>query len=86
MRDYILGLNGTVKYYNSQHSFSQLILLPWSYSSEPPENAFELLKAAEIGNEALKAVHGSEYTVGCTPCLLCKSKRYNKNQSVIYQF
>ena len=30
------------------------------------------LKAAEIGYEALKAVHGSEYTVGCTPCLLCK--------------
>jgi len=70
VRDFILSLNGTVKYFNDQHSFSQLILLPWGFTSDPPENSFELLKAAEIGNDALKAVHGSDYTVGCTPCLL----------------
>jgi len=70
VRDFILGLNGSVKYFNNQHSYSQLILLPWGYTSDPPENSFELLKAADIGNTALKAVNGSDYTVGCTPCLL----------------
>lgn len=70
VRDFVLSLNGSIKYFNNQHSFSQLILLPWGYTSDPPENSFELLKAAELGNDALKAVHGSEYTVGCTPCLL----------------
>ena len=43
VRDFILSLNGTVQYFNNQHSFSQLILLPWGYTSEPPENSFELV-------------------------------------------
>lgn len=43
VRDFILGLNGTVKYFNNQHSYSQLILLPWGYTSDPPENSFELV-------------------------------------------
>ncbi len=30
-----------------------------------------------MGNDALKAVHGTEYTVGCTPCLLCKYITFN---------
>ena len=42
-RDYILQLNGTIQYYNSQHSYSQLILLPWAWTSEPPDNSFELV-------------------------------------------
>merc|ERR1712223_106444 len=70
VRDYILQLNGTIQYYNSQHSYSQLILLPWAWTSEPPDNSFELLKAAGIGNDALKKVHGTHYEVGCIPCLL----------------
>ena len=44
VRDFVLGLNGTVKYFNNQHSFSQLILLPWGFTSDPPENSFELVR------------------------------------------
>ena len=27
---------------------------------------------ADAGAEALRAVNGTEYTVGCIPCMLCK--------------
>ena len=51
-------------------------LLVWNYQLNSDSyqlfTQFLQLKAAEIGNDALKAVHGSDYTVGCTPCLLCK--------------
>lgn len=70
VRDYILTLNGTVKYFNSQHSYSQLILLPWGFTSDPPDNNMDLVIAADIGNEALKSLYGTEYTIGCIPCIL----------------
>ena len=30
--------NGTVKYYNNMHSYSQLVLLSWGYTTDPPPN------------------------------------------------
>lgn len=58
----------------SFHSYSQLMLYPWSYTSEPAEDA-ELLK--EIGDAAaaaLERVHGTIYTVQSS-FALCKRNR-----------
>ena len=54
VRDFILGLNGSVKYFNNQHSYSQLILLPWGYTSDPPENSFELVRNKHISRKTFK--------------------------------
>ena len=41
--NYIKNNLDNVVYFNSQHSYSQLILLPWGYTTDPPENSFELV-------------------------------------------
>jgi len=70
VRDFILARNGSIKYYNNMHSYSQLVLLSWGYTTEPPPNYMQFFSVADRGVEALKAVNGTEYTVGCIPCLL----------------
>jgi len=70
IRDFILARNGTVQYYNNMHSYSQLVLLSWGYTTEPPPNYMQFFTVASEGAEALQAVNGTEYTVGCIPCML----------------
>jgi murein tripeptide amidase MpaA len=49
----------------SVHSYSQLILLPWSHTANPkPPNFDELMEVSGITAEALKARYGTEYTYG----------------------
>ena len=57
----------TVKFYNNVHSYSQLILLPFGYTAEPPANIDELTRVANIGNDALYAQSGQVYEVSSCP-------------------
>ena len=59
-----------LKFYNNVHSYSQLILLPWGFTSDQPDNIESLTRVAEAGNDALYAVHGSRYKVGNCCCVL----------------
>merc|ERR1712244_41814 len=57
-------------FYNSIHSYSQLVLLPWGYTNTLPDDYNEMLEIAVRGEAALEAVHGKTYDVGCIPRLL----------------
>jgi len=70
IRDFVLAQEGRVKYFNNMHSFSQLVLLSYGHTTTPPDNYMQFFTVADAGVEALKAVNGTEYTVGCIPCLL----------------
>jgi len=70
VRDFIAGMKDDFVFYNSIHSYSQLILLPWSYTSELADNYDYLYELAMKGSDALTAVHGKYYETGCIPCLL----------------
>ena len=59
-----------VKFFNSVHSYSQLVLLPWGFSREDCPNHDKMQAFAEKANQALFEVHGTSYDVGCIPCLL----------------
>ena len=59
-----------LKFYNNVHSYSQLILLPWGFTYDQPDNIESLTRVAEAGNDALYAVHGSRYEVGNCCCVL----------------
>jgi hypothetical protein len=48
-----------IRFFNTIHSYSQLILLPWGFSYDLPSNYNDLESLANLGNDALKAVHGS---------------------------
>merc|ERR1712025_668005 len=42
--------------------------LGWGY--DLPDNIDDLTRMANLGHDALKAVHNKEYEVGCIPCML----------------
>jgi len=70
IRDFVLAQEGRVKYFNNMHSFSQLVLLSYGHTTTPPDNYLDFFKVADAGVDALQAVNGTQYTVGCIPCLL----------------
>merc|ERR1712227_967066 len=72
VRDFVLAHKDNIKFYNTIHSYSQLVLLPYGYTSDHNEvpGYEKLLDLATKSNQALHAVHGKSYDVGCIPCLL----------------
>merc|ERR1719391_811389 len=70
VRDYVLSLNGAVKFYQTLHSYSHLVLIPWGYTSDPAPGYDAMYDLAVKGNDALYETHGKFYEVGCIPCVL----------------
>jgi len=70
VRDFLTANKDNIKFYNNVHSYSQLILLPWGWGYEQPDNYDDLYEIAMLGNDALFAVHGKSFEVGCIPCML----------------
>jgi len=68
--NYILQRQSDWIFYNSIHSYSQLVLLPWGYTNDLPDDYQEMLTLAQKGADALFNVHGKTYEVGCIPCML----------------
>jgi hypothetical protein len=52
------------------HSYSQLLLLPWGYDDIKADDHDEMMIMGDRALEALKEVHGTEYTGGHTVELL----------------
>ena len=59
MRDFLMANKDQIKFYNNIHSYSQLVLLPWGWTIEQPDNYDDLFRMANIGNDALNGVHGT---------------------------
>ncbi|KAI5616076.1 carboxypeptidase O precursor, partial [Silurus asotus] len=52
------------------HSYGQLILLPYGHPNITAPNQEELMQVGLAAAEAIKAVHGTDYTVGTSPKVL----------------
>jgi hypothetical protein len=63
VRDFITARKEQIVFYNSVHSYSQLILLPWGYTTTQPADYDELYQLAMKGSDALTATHGKVYEV-----------------------
>ena len=50
-------------FYNSIHSYSQLVLLPWGYTHTLPDDYQTMFELAQRGADALHNVHGKTYEV-----------------------
>ncbi|XP_023330917.1 carboxypeptidase B [Eurytemora carolleeae] len=70
VRDFILERKGQIKFFNTLHSYSQYILLPWGWSFDHPDNYLEMQLLAFEAVLELLIVHGTEYEVGSIPSLL----------------
>merc|ERR1712066_3152 len=56
-------------FYQTLHSYSQLVLFPWGYTSDPAPGYDAMLDLGTRGNEALFAVHNKYYEVAGIPCV-----------------
>ena len=63
MRDWLTANKDMIKFYNNIHSYSQLILLPWGFSYDEPDNQDDLYRVASTCNDDLYAVHQKTYEV-----------------------
>ncbi|CAH1779122.1 unnamed protein product [Owenia fusiformis] len=70
MRDKINALKSRLKMYLSLHAYSELWLTPWGYDSARPADYIEMDRVADIGVNALKAVHGKSFQRGTPPAIL----------------
>ena len=50
--------------YLTIHTYGQYWLTSWSYTTDYPSDYDDLKLAADKGADALKALHGTEYTTG----------------------
>ncbi|XP_065568802.1 carboxypeptidase A1-like [Artemia franciscana] len=70
LRDVMLANLGQLKMYVSLHSYSQLFLLPWGYTTDLPDNYADQLSAANRAIAALTAVSGTQYEAGTSSNIL----------------
>jgi len=70
VRDFLWERKDSIKFFNTLHSYSQLVLLPWGFSYELPPNYAAMEEVAQLAADELYAVHGKTYEVGCIPCML----------------
>jgi len=66
VRDFLLEHKNQLKFYMNLHSYGEMVLLPWGYTDEKPDNIDQLTEVATLGADAMRA----GYQVGCIPCLL----------------
>ncbi|XP_052354593.1 carboxypeptidase B [Oncorhynchus keta] len=62
--DFIRRNKSSIKAYLTIHSYSQLLLFPYSYTFELAEHHSELMTVAEGASKALRSLHGTQYTSG----------------------
>jgi len=70
VRDWVGARKDRIVFYQTLHSYSQLILIPWGYTETPAPGYDSMYDLALRGYDALHAVHGEYYEVGCIPCVL----------------
>ncbi|XP_070582190.1 carboxypeptidase B-like [Ptychodera flava] len=61
------------RFFMDIHSFSNMFLNPWGYTSELPADYDEHMNIAKVFVDALEAVNGIKYTYGTIPALLYPS-------------
>uniref|UniRef100_A0A9J2PMH2 Peptidase M14 carboxypeptidase A domain-containing protein n=1 Tax=Ascaris lumbricoides TaxID=6252 RepID=A0A9J2PMH2_ASCLU len=64
IRDFITWQIPDLKIYVSLHSYGQLFLAPWGYTSDKPDNYYDQKMAAKFAVEAIKNRTGAEYSYG----------------------
>ncbi|KAJ8376021.1 hypothetical protein SKAU_G00066010, partial [Synaphobranchus kaupii] len=62
--DYIRLNHSNIKAYLTVHSYSQLLLFPYSYTFQLAAHHSELLQVAEGAAKALRSLYGTRYTSG----------------------
>jgi hypothetical protein len=70
MVDFLMSRSNNVKIYLTLHSYAQMWLVPWGYTSEKPADYYDMYVLAEKAVEALEKTRGTDYLLGTAQELL----------------
>ncbi|XP_061185489.1 carboxypeptidase B-like [Saccostrea echinata] len=70
LETFLLNNNQNMVAYLTYHSYGQMWLYPWGYTSALPSDWQDLDAAAKIGTSALSELYGTQYTVGSSTNVL----------------
>ncbi|XP_062567754.1 carboxypeptidase B-like [Saccostrea cucullata] len=70
VQTFLLNNNQNMVAYLTYHSYGQMWLYPWGYTSALPDDWQDLDAAAKIGTSALSELYGTQYTVGSSTNVL----------------
>lgn len=70
VKNFFDSYRGRIKLFIDLHSYGNLLMYPWGYTSDPPEDAEELQSLGDRVNDAIHAVRGTNYTVGTARSIL----------------
>lgn len=73
LRDVVMNISSTCKFYLTLHSYGNFLLYPWGWTSDLPENWKDLHEIAEAGANAIKQATGTKYTIGSSTNVLYKA-------------
>ncbi|GBM53074.1 Carboxypeptidase B [Araneus ventricosus] len=71
--DYIFTQKEKFVAYLAVHSYSQLWLTPWGWTTELPEDYNQMVAVAQEATKALSEVHGTQYRIGSSTNVLYKA-------------
>lgn len=71
--DYILSKNGTWRVFLTLHSYGQLWMAPYGYTTDRPKHYDELMLAANAASRAIEKVYGTQYKTGSASNILYRS-------------
>ncbi|XP_078090865.1 carboxypeptidase A1-like [Mustelus asterias] len=82
--------HGNFKVFITLHNYKQLLVYPYGYTQEPPENIEELAALAKEATEALASLYGTRYTYGSIIQTVSESSGnsidWSYNQGIKYAF
>ncbi|XP_058054279.1 carboxypeptidase B1-like [Anopheles bellator] len=70
IRDELLQLKGSCKFYLSLHTYGEYLLYPWGWTSDLPQGWEEIEEVAQAGAKAIADATGTHYRVGSSTNVL----------------
>lgn len=70
LKDFALEHKANIKLYVTFHSYGSMLLYPWGFTTDYPDNADQLQSLGEAVNKAIRSVRGTEYIIGSSTNVL----------------
>lgn len=70
LRDVVMTISDTCKFYLTLHSYGNYLLYPWGYTSDLPDTWRDLEEISQVGAQAIHKATGAKYTVGSSTNVL----------------
>lgn len=73
LSDFVMSKNGTWKLFLTLHSYGQLLMAPYGYTTHKPDGYEQMMIVAAAAKAAIADLYGTDYTIGSASNVLYRS-------------